>query len=111
MIVRVWRGEATSDSAEAHQHHMTAHGVRALANIPGHRAAYLLRRPTDGHVEFPAPTLWDSIDAIKRFAGADPTAAVVEPEARAVLSDFDEFVRHYDLAFGSPFTTVKSPLT
>jgi heme-degrading monooxygenase HmoA len=59
---------------------MTAHGFPALANIPGHRGAYLLRRPTDGHVEFLALTLWDSIDAIKRFAEADPTAAVVEPE-------------------------------
>jgi hypothetical protein len=43
-------------------------------------------------------TLWDSIDAIKRFAGEDPETAVVEPEARAVLSSFDNFTRHYEVA-------------
>jgi hypothetical protein len=37
------------------------------------------------------------MDAIRRFAGADPERAVVEPEARAVLADYDDFVRHYEV--------------
>ena len=43
-------------------------------------------------------TLWDSIDSVKGFAGENPEIAVVEPEARAVLSNFDSFVRHYQIA-------------
>ena len=46
-------------------------------------------------------TLWDSLDAIKAFAGDDIGTAIVEPEARAVLSDFDSFADHYEVAFRS----------
>ena len=42
-------------------------------------------------------TLWDSMDAIRRFAGEDAEHAVVEPEARAVLAEYDDFVRHYEV--------------
>jgi hypothetical protein len=42
-------------------------------------------------------TAWESMEAVRGFAGDDPERAVVEPEARAVLSDFDESVRHYEL--------------
>ncbi|HZB91069.1 MAG TPA: hypothetical protein VE397_06485 [Stellaceae bacterium] len=52
-------------------------------------------------MEFLALTLWDSIDAVKQFAGQDPEIAIVEPEARAVLSAFDEFARHYKVAHPS----------
>jgi hypothetical protein len=40
------------------------------------------------------------MDDVRRFAGDDPVQAVVEPEARAVLSDYDVKVRHYGLVFG-----------
>jgi hypothetical protein len=50
-------------------------------------------------VEFLALTLWDSIETIKGFAGPNPGMAMVEPEARAVLSAFDDFARHYDVAY------------
>ena len=69
----------------------------SLAALPGHRGAYLLTRETQDEVELLAVTLWDSVDSVKGFAGKDPELAVVEPEARAVLSQFDEFVRHYEV--------------
>jgi hypothetical protein len=53
-------------------------------------------------VEFIAITLWESIDAIRKFAGDSIDGAVVEPEARAVLSGFDDFVRHFELAYATP---------
>jgi hypothetical protein len=57
----------------------------------------VLRRADGGRVEFLVMTLWDSMDAVRRFAGDNPEAAVVEPEARAVLSEYDNFVRHYEV--------------
>ena len=101
MIVRIWRGRATSANADAYHHHVTTTVFPALTGIPGHRGAYLLRREMDGEVEFLAVTLWESLEAVRAFAGEDAEVAVVEPEARAVLSDFDEFVRHYELAWGT----------
>ncbi|MGE5159115.1 MAG: antibiotic biosynthesis monooxygenase family protein [Gemmatimonas sp.] len=97
MIARIWRGEATAENAPHYQDHATKRVFPALAGLPGHRGAYLLRREAEGEVEFLAVTLWDNIDAVKAFAGAAPDVAVVEPEARAMLSRFDAFARHYDV--------------
>jgi heme-degrading monooxygenase HmoA len=97
MIARVWRGAATKENADAYRRHATQNVFPELAGIDGHRGAFLLARESSGEVEFIALTLWDSIEAVKRFAGANPDVAVVEPEAKAVLSNFDDFVRHYDV--------------
>jgi len=54
----------------------------------------------NGAVEFVVLTLWDSMDAVRKFAGANPEKAVVAPDAQAVLSSFDEFVSHYEVVEG-----------
>jgi hypothetical protein len=48
-------------------------------------------------VEFLALTLWDSLQTIKRFTGADPDVAIVEPEGMAALTGFDHFTKHYEV--------------
>ena len=65
----------------------------ALKRIDGYRDARVLRRQE----EFVVITFWGSMDAIRRFAGDHPARAVVEPEARAVLAEFDDLVRHYEV--------------
>lgn len=97
MIARTWRGRATAAKAGDYERHFTGTVLTNLRAIPGHRGAWLLRREVDGGVEFVAVTLWDSIDTIKAFAGADPEAAHVEPEGRAALSGFDAFARNYEI--------------
>ena len=52
-----------------------------------------------GATEFIALTLWESRQSIEAFTGPDISKSVVEPEARAVLSAFDDFATHYDVAF------------
>jgi heme-degrading monooxygenase HmoA len=101
MIARIWRGEAEAADADAYHRHVTTTVFPSLGGLEGHRGAYLLRRAAGGRVEFLAVTLWDSLDAVKGFAGADPDIAVVEPEARAVLAAFDDFARHYEVAHGA----------
>jgi heme-degrading monooxygenase HmoA len=99
MIARLWRGVAsTQANADAYQRHVTTSVFPSLAAIRGHRGAKVLRRDEAGRAEFLVMTLWDSMDAIREFAGDNPESAVVEPEARAVLSDYDHFVRHYEIA-------------
>jgi len=78
----------------------------ALAAIDGHKGAYLLRRAVGGatqdeEIEFVVLTLWDSMEAVRRFAGDTPDKAVVEPEARAVLSSFDDLVTHFEVVHRS----------
>ena len=102
MIVRLWRGEAaTPAKAHAYLEHVTGTVFPSLKALPGHVGAWLLRREADGKIEFLAMTLWESIDSIKAFAGDDIGTAIVEPEAQAVLSSFDGFASHYEVALRS----------
>jgi heme-degrading monooxygenase HmoA len=103
MIVRMWRGQAKAANADAYEHFVTTRVFPTLPAIEGHRGAYLLKRPVDGEVEFIAVTLWESLAAIRGFAGEHIEHAVVEPEARAVLSSFDDVVRHFELAHEAPW--------
>lgn len=100
MIVRIWRGRAPLGTrADAYHAHVTATVFPQLATMAGHRGAWLLRHEVGGEAEFLAMTFWESLDSIRSFAGDDITAAIVEPEARAVLSEFDDVAHHYELAF------------
>jgi len=102
MIARLWRGQATNAQADAYFRHVTGTVFPSLKDLAGHRGAWLLRRQADGQTEFLALTLWESLDSIRAFAGDDIATAIVEPEARAVLADFDDFARHYEVAFRTP---------
>ncbi|MFI0485799.1 hypothetical protein [Actinomadura sp. 9N215] len=93
-IARVWRATATAEGAAAYREHFTGSVLPALRGLGGQRGAYLFQRESDGRVELEVMTLWDSLSAIRAFAGDDLTTAVVEPDARAVLLDFDETVSH-----------------
>ncbi len=101
MIARTWRGRATAANAGAYARHFEVNVVPELKRLAGHRGASLLRRDVDGRVEFLAVTLWDSRASIEAFAGQDISKAHVEPEGRAVLSDFDQFADHYEVVVSS----------
>ena len=103
MIARIWRGIANGTAnADAYEHHVTKRVLPSLHAIPGHRGARVLRRSDGARIEFLVVTFWDSMDAIRKFAGARAESAVVEPEARAVLAEFDDFVRHYEITRATP---------
>lgn len=101
MIARIWHGRALPARAHEYTRHFTDAVVPALKQLAGHRGAWLLMRDVGGNTELLALTLWESLDAIKAFAGDDVNAAIVEPEGRAVLSDFDDFARHYEVVVRS----------
>ena len=98
MIARIWTGAVRTEDGDAYAAYIGETGLAGYRATPGNRGAWLLRRDVGDRTEFVAFTLWDSLDAIKAFAGADPTRAVIEPEARALLSTFDTEAKHYELA-------------
>jgi heme-degrading monooxygenase HmoA len=68
-----------------------------IRRIEGHRGAYLLRRMVGEEVEFVTITLFESLDAVRAFAGNDVESAVVPPAARELLSHFDDRSVHYEI--------------
>jgi hypothetical protein len=108
MIVRTWRGRAaTGQQADAYYKHVTGTVFPELKKLAGHQGAWLLRREVDGETEFLAVTFWTSLDSIRSFAGNDIGTAIVEPEARAALCDFDDFACHYEIVVGSDVSLSK----
>jgi hypothetical protein len=67
-----------------------------IHRVTGYKGAYLLRRDVEDGVEFVTLTLWESMDTIREFAGEDYETAVVPPEARELLSRFDQSSQHYE---------------
>ena len=102
MIARIWRGQATNAKADAYFRHVTGTVFPSLKTWPAIAAPGCCgARPTAKRSSSPL-TLWESLDSIRAFAGDDIATAIVEPEARAVLADFDDFARHYEVAFKTP---------
>ena len=97
MILRMWRARATVEKSGDYIEHATKKVFPALGAIEGHRGAYLLRRAVGGAIELVVLTLWESMNAVRKFAGVKPEKAVVDPEARALLSSFDESVTHFEV--------------
>ena len=99
MIARLWRGSAANSlNADAYVRHFTETVTAELQHLAGHRGAWLLRREVNGGTEFIALTLWESRQSIEAFSGPDISKSVVEPEARLVLTEFDDFASHYEVA-------------
>jgi heme-degrading monooxygenase HmoA len=102
MIVRAWSGRATRASAAEYLRHVTEDVFPSLRQLDGYLGARVLQRDVGDRVEFVVLTQWRSMESIRAFAGDDLETAVVHATARAALVDFDEHVRHFELAYEEP---------
>jgi len=96
MIARHWRGLAKSDRAADYEAHLRSETLPALEKMRGFLGADVLKRAVEGGMEFLVITRWKSIESIEQFAGADAEAAVVPPNAQAMMIDYDRRARHYE---------------
>lgn len=99
MIVRSWSGHTTASGGERYVAYFRNILLPKLQSLDGHRGAMVFTRSAgEGEeVEVNVLTFWDSMASIRGFAGADPAAAVVEPEAKALLTRFDARVKHFEV--------------
>ena len=97
MIVRTWRGRAPLSKPGDYIRHFRTNVVAELRSVDGFLGATLVRQVRPDDIEFLVITRWQSMDAIRGFAGDAVGRAVVEPGAVAVLADYDEFVEHYEV--------------
>ncbi len=104
MICRIWHGWTNHQNADAYEHLLQEEIFVGIANraIKGYRGIQLLRRPLDSEVEFVTLMWFDSLDAVREFAGEDYQVAVVPPKARQLLSRFDARSAHYQTIVGPP---------
>lgn len=97
MISRQWRGLARPDRAQDYIRHLRTVTFPALQNIPGFVDASILSRTLETGVEFQIVTRWHSVDAIVRFAGADPEASVVPAQVVEMMIEYDSRAKHFEV--------------
>jgi len=95
MIARHWRGVAKADRATDYIDHLRAETFPALEKLPGFVSASILRRAVPEGVEFLIVTEWQSLDAIRAFAGDDIETAVVPQAVQGMMIEFDRVARHF----------------
>jgi heme-degrading monooxygenase HmoA len=100
MIARIWSGAVRSEDGDTYADYIGETGLAGYAATPGNRGAWMLRRDVGERTEFVTFTLWDSLDAIRAFAGDDVETAVYYPEDDRYLVERDVKVKHYDVAAG-----------
>jgi heme-degrading monooxygenase HmoA len=97
MISRQWRGLAKAPQADLYVRHLHTETFPALHSIPGFVGASILRRSVARGVEFLVVTQWESLEAIRAFAGADVETAVVPEKVAEMMIEYDRTVRHYEV--------------
>jgi len=97
MIARHWRGWTLPEKADAYEALLKSKVLPGLRTIAGYLGGFVFRRDDAEEVEFVVVNLFDSLDAVRKFAGQNYEAPVFEPEAKALLSRVEPTATHYEV--------------
>jgi heme-degrading monooxygenase HmoA len=97
MIARTWRGWTRSEDADAYVEYLQRTGIKEYRANPGNRAAYIFRREDADRTEFVTLTFWDSVEAVRRFAGDEIERAVFYPQDDRFLVERETTASHYEV--------------
>jgi heme-degrading monooxygenase HmoA len=96
-IARIWRGRTLASKADEYQAYLDASGISRVRAAPGNLGVTVLRRNDGGKTEFLVLSIWESVDAIKKFAGEDYQKTVILPRDREYLIEVEPNVLHYEI--------------
>jgi heme-degrading monooxygenase HmoA len=97
MIARHWRGWTKVEDADGYENFLKDKVLPGLSGTAGYQGGYVLRKDDLVESEFVVVNLFDSLEAVKQFAGADYSIAIFEPEAKAFLCRIERFATHYEV--------------
>jgi heme-degrading monooxygenase HmoA len=97
MIMREWRGRLPHDKVENYFKYLKMTGIPEYAATPGHRRTWVLVDRSGDLAEYTILTLWDSLDAIRAFAGDDISRARYYPDDAQYFVEMPDSVRHYEV--------------
>jgi heme-degrading monooxygenase HmoA len=97
MIARTWHGRVPASKADAYYRYLLRTGVPDLQATPGNRGVFVFRRLEGEEAHFLLTSLWESLEAVRGFAGDDIELARYYPEDRKYLLELEPRVSHYDV--------------
>jgi len=101
MIARIWHGVTAAAQSDAYLDYLRVTGVPDYRATEGNLGVYVLRRIEDERAHFLTVSFWESMSAIKDFAGSDPERAKYYPEDEGYLLGFEPTVEHYEVLVGT----------
>lgn len=101
MIARIWRGITTAANAAEYLEYLQLTGLKEYAETAGNRGVFVLERKQAERCEFVLISLWESMDAIRAFAGENAEIAKYYPKDEHYLLEMEPHVRHYELVHGA----------
>jgi heme-degrading monooxygenase HmoA len=107
MIARIWHGRVPAAKQDAYDALLRRTGLQDYRATPGNQGVLVLRRTEGDVTHFLLITFWDSVEAIRRFAGEDYTRARYYPEDDNFLLEQEPFVNHYEM-WATNFTAPSS---
>ncbi len=100
MIARIWHGVTPATRADEYMDYLNRTGIPDYRATEGNRGVNVLRRIEGDRAHFVLITFWDSMDAIRRFAGSEPQKARYYPEDEDFLLELEPEVVHYEVLAG-----------
>jgi heme-degrading monooxygenase HmoA len=97
MVARIWHGRTSADKSDEYRQYLFDVGVKKIATLPGNRGVQMMMNKTADEGEFMVVSYWDSIDAIKGYAGENYTRVHDLPRDKDFLIDPETLVRHFEL--------------
>lgn len=97
MIARTWHGVVPASKADEYVDYLNKTGIPEYRQTPGNKGVFMLRRIEADKAHFLLLTLWESEEAIKRFAGPDMEKAKYYPEDEQFLLELEPSVTHYEV--------------
>jgi heme-degrading monooxygenase HmoA len=97
LIARLWHGRVPAAKGDAYAAYLRRTGVADCRATPGNRGVDVLRRTAGGETHFLFVSFWESMDAIRSFAGEDVERARYYPEDLAYLIELEPTVTHYEV--------------
>ena len=99
MIIRIWHGSTRLRDKNSYHEYLNGTGMKDYLSCPGNRGATLLCRelPDEQRAEFLFISYWESLDAIKEFAGAEIDTAHYYPEDKKFLLGLGPNVTPYEV--------------
>ena len=96
MIARLWHGYTKPENAGTYHNLLLTSILPGIHRIAGYKGSHVLRKTGTDEVEFITITFWESLAAIREFAGADYERCVIAPDAARLLTHHDERSAHYE---------------
>ena len=97
MIARTWHGRVPAAKADAYLDYLKDTGLADYARTPGNRGVQVLRRVDGDVAHFVLTSFWDSLDAVRAFAGDDVERARYYPADDDFLLEREPRVAHHEV--------------